>query len=502
MSYYELEGAVRGLWNRAQHYARPILSAVALSLMPSAPQAYSSPGAPVPYAMRAQQAASKEPIPDAAKQKESEKTIREIYKQDYALSSPVSQQSLCAKLLRSGMEIKEPSADKFVLLREARVIALRNGLAEPAYRAIDTTADVFAIDAKKERADALKALSAQTSPENHRSLAQVCLQLARNYVPTDDYEEAAKYVSQADASAKRAQDVSLTLAVQDYGKVLAETKREYGKAKAAILKLEKDPDDEAANVDAGKYLCFFKGDWTRGLLMLSRSSNAALKKLANDDLNDASEASGKMALGDNWWAYADKDKTLKDKARERALNWYKQAWTGLDGLQKDKARAKFREVYTPLNKKDIKWTPADWNLGKTMSLDSRAFTGQAALRIDAGDAKAESLWTPRKTPVREGAQYRLSAWMLTDDTSGGTILELRFFTDATKFVAENIPIPADQPWWTYEEKIVNVPKDAKEMTILVWPKHTKGYALLDNISVKDHDTGIEYAVNGGFEQKK
>ena len=60
----------------------------------------------------------------------------------------------------------------------------------------------------------------------------------------------------------------------------------YGQAKAALEQLKTDPADPKANRTAGEFLSFGKRDWSAGLLLLARSDDATLKRLARAELAD------------------------------------------------------------------------------------------------------------------------------------------------------------------------------------------------------------------------
>ena len=49
----------------------------------------------------------------------------------------------------------------------------------------------------------------------------------------------------------------------------------------AIEKLKQSAGDPEANLTAGRYSCFYKDDWAKGLSMLARGSDAALKDVAS-----------------------------------------------------------------------------------------------------------------------------------------------------------------------------------------------------------------------------
>ena len=51
----------------------------------------------------------------------------------------------------------------------------------------------------------------------------------------------------------------------------------FGRVEQMIERLNADPDDPQANLDAGHYYCLVKGQWEKGLPMLLRADDAALR---------------------------------------------------------------------------------------------------------------------------------------------------------------------------------------------------------------------------------
>src|SRR5258706_13020549 len=87
------------------------------------------------------------PEPDAAAQKDTLKKIRDLFKDEYAKKAPADQQALARKLLQSGMETADDPVTKFVLLKEAREVAVAAGDADTGLKCADETSKGFAIDA-------------------------------------------------------------------------------------------------------------------------------------------------------------------------------------------------------------------------------------------------------------------------------------------------------------------------------------------------------------------
>ena len=92
---------------------------------------------------------------------------------------------------------------------------------------------------------------------------------------------------------------------------------------AARTRLQADPSDADANLVVGRFLCFDKGDWTAGVPMLAKGSDAALAKLAAEDASVSDVPITRIVLGHDWWDYA---ATVQGAARvrcqERAAFWY------------------------------------------------------------------------------------------------------------------------------------------------------------------------------------
>src|SRR5438128_1037317 len=65
------------------------------------------------------------PIPSDADQKTLEKTVRELFKDDYRGKDPVSRRMLAEKLLSKAADSKEDAGARHALLKESRELALQ-----------------------------------------------------------------------------------------------------------------------------------------------------------------------------------------------------------------------------------------------------------------------------------------------------------------------------------------------------------------------------------------
>ena len=246
------------------------------------------------------------PMPDAKAQKEAEKIIKEVFKEDYAKlakAKPEEKSLFAQKLLKQATESKDDKTAQYVLWREANTVVAQNGEIDLALSIADQIGQVFEIDA---------------------------IELRKKTVQT----------------AQRG--------VQD-GEAL--------KAMNAMLILEDKPNDGEANLIVGKYYCFQRQDWKKGVPLLGKGSDAALKTLALLDLGENPEAPGQASIGDGWWDLAEKEtaKVSKIAIQERARFWYEKALTSLTGLTKAKVEKRLASNPRIINLLSLAGTPHDKN---------------------------------------------------------------------------------------------------------------------------------------------
>jgi hypothetical protein len=289
------------------------------------------------------------PIPDPARQREVEKAIKDVFKTEYAKKAPPDVQAFARKLLQQALETQDDPAARFVLLRESRDLATQCGDLETALAAISATGQWFQFDAVGAKTAALtKAAASLRGPEGALMLTKAYLQIVEEATAAAQYDAAAAAGVKAEASAKTINDPSLLAKVQAVSRDAAQIQKESNAVKVHRKTLEDKPDDPAANLAMGRFLCLAAGDWEQGLPMLSKGSDADLKALALRDLARPSEGPELAALGDAWWTLSEKESGAagKKRLRARAWTWYKLALPSTTGLAKVKIEARLRESGT------------------------------------------------------------------------------------------------------------------------------------------------------------
>jgi hypothetical protein len=289
------------------------------------------------------------PVPEAAKQKEAEKLIKELFKDQYAKKAPADRQQLARLLLTQAGKTGDDPAAAWVMYREAQDVAVQICDLRTAKGAIEGAAASFDIDvmAMKNAAFGAAAKNART-PEDYGALARELLQLIDELVAADQYDVADKAAASALLHARKANDVPLTIRATGRAKEVAEAKTSFQAMKGALETLARNADDPAANNAMGQMLCFIKGNWELGVRFLVKGSDAALKGLAEKELALSLQPQDQTAIADGWWDLSEKEKSplRKSQMQLHARDFYETALPGLSTLARLKVEKRLESLAT------------------------------------------------------------------------------------------------------------------------------------------------------------
>ena len=368
-------------------------------------------------------AGDKAPIPNKSAVAAAEKEIRDIFKDDYAKASPADKAALANRLIQQAADSKDDLAARYVLLREASALAAQAGDAATTLKALTEMGKVYNVDAMAVKLDALaKASSAAATPDAQKSLAEQYLVLIDEAAAADNYDAAMRAAGPAEAAARRGQDAALVTRVQTRAKEVRDLQGESAKAKAAKQTLAQKPDDPAANLLVGRFLCFSKADWDNGLPLLAKCSLPTLKTLAAKDLAQPAEAAGQVEVGDGWWDMSEKETGKEAKAafQARARFWYGKAQPALTGLAKTKIEKRLAAV------------PA-LDAGKTLSIHLGGGVRMELVLVPAGEfMMGDDSGGAEERPahkVKISKPFYMGKYKVT-------VAQFRAFADATKYVSE------------------------------------------------------------------
>jgi WD40 repeat protein len=307
------------------------------------------------------------PIPDKKAQLTAATLIGELYREDLvkSLNDNQARLRLAQTFLLEARDTNDDAAGKYVLLSEAAQLAAKAGDVSTALQAIEELAGTFEIDAGqvlRQKLDALEVGSkaANLTKDAYHAVVDAALVLMEEAVAEDDFDTALALGATADSAAKKTKMVALASSVRQRNEEVRTMVKEFAKVKPFVETLKKNPKDAEANYEAGKYYALYKGNWDKGLPLLARGSNAALKKLAALDLAEPQKGKEQRAVADGW---LDEAKQLKDIAHIntllRSYRWYQQAVGHLD----DKDRLTGEAAMTLINN----MLPPEYRIGEIVT---------------------------------------------------------------------------------------------------------------------------------------
>jgi len=300
--------------------------------------------APLPAA-----ADAKAPIPSAESQREAMTLLKDIYKDDYAQAKqPAAKTALAEKLLSELQNTKNDAASLYVMLSEARDLAVEAANPAVATHAIRSLAERFTVKPLKELAAALDKMTSKPHlGEVNHAIAEAALVSVGEAQLDEDFGIAKRLADIAVAAAKKAKDPSLLKRATESVKSVAVAKQQCDAWQTAQVVLAQTPGDPVANLVVGRYLCFVKEDWEQGLAHLAKGSDGSLRDLAAKSPKLSHDPTALADIGDAWFIAAEKAKG-KDKANLRAgaAYWYAQAAPAATGLVKTKIEKRLAELGT------------------------------------------------------------------------------------------------------------------------------------------------------------
>lgn len=297
------------------------------------PAAAPSPN-PQPQPTPAPQPPARRPIPGKLEQARSRGLLKEAFAGQLKDRSVAGRKKLAQALLDEVPKTADNPSDEYVLLGGAIDASNDAGALDLCFQAADTMASQYEVDGLSIKTDAaLKINLRGDSPATAANNVQAALALIDPLLAAEDFSTAAKILTTARHAASS--DPALAWAVQQQLQIAQSLRAAKDRVAASVEKLKTSPEDPAANLAVGSYLCFSRGEWEKGLVLLTRGSDAALKQLATLELSRPINADDMIRLADGWWELAAKRPNLiRPAIRQHAAIFYKLALESETGLRK------------------------------------------------------------------------------------------------------------------------------------------------------------------------
>ncbi len=312
-------------------------------------EANDPPAAAAEAAVKPPAADKRHPVPGEDAQAEILRTLRELFKKEIENKLPHARRALAAHLIVKAREANDKPAEQYVMFRVARDLAVQQGDSTLGLLAADELAKRFDVAGPQGKADVLsRTLRVAKTPAEIVVAADSILNEAE--VETDDasYEAMAPLVRQLEVTLlKKCGPEMGRLLNQKRGR-LDERVELASQARAASATLAGNPDDPAANLALGRFLCLAKGDWDKGLPLLAKGNAGALSRAAGQVATNMHDTLGQVALADAWWALAEKGR--RDSAAQTTLyaaarHYYEAALPRLAGADLARVRQRIDRIY-------------------------------------------------------------------------------------------------------------------------------------------------------------
>src|SRR5262249_23203781 len=151
-------------------------------------------------------------------------------------------------------------AQLYAVLDEARRLSVEAGETQLALEACERLGNEFQINPAKFKAEVLNEVTRSIRNDGQReALVSATMATLAELIAADECEAAAEILRVATASARRLHEADLTKRLVARGRQVdqvVEAYREMKKTQGA---------GRDADLAAGRYLCFLKGDWESGL---------------------------------------------------------------------------------------------------------------------------------------------------------------------------------------------------------------------------------------------
>jgi hypothetical protein len=251
--------------------------------------------------------------------------LKEIYKVEFERGNlPDERKWYLSFLLETAGKLHSDPTARYVLCREAFERAIEHKEFEKAAEAIDEMEETFALDGFRLRIHLLtEASRAVRNSTGRPALVRFAFSMADYAQAADRLAELARLVAIIEAHLNSMRSDTRSAYSRRF-RDLKETADELAPIAASREVLVKDPMHPGASLVDGKFRCFVRQDWERGLKLLAQSRHAALAAAAQRDLAGASNHEGEAEIAEAWFDLGITDLGLLG-ALIRAKHWFQLA---------------------------------------------------------------------------------------------------------------------------------------------------------------------------------
>lgn len=289
------------------------------------------------------------PLPSTEAIEAAQRGVRESFKDEYSRTrnKPEDRLALARKLLEEAPTMIGSDAERVGMLREAAELAARAGDTAVALTATDQQALHFIVNLPEERLRVLViTVIKPASIESALAAGEALCGVVDDGIADDNYPLAQRAAKEADTFSRRLKDPAFAVRTKlllERAKLLGD---EFDKLGEITDLLGNTPPD--SHLRYGRFLCFSKGDWLRGLPHLAEGDDPALKAIAEAELaavGDDVAVDAPLKVAEGWYDVSQKQRAaIRDDIQAHALTWYRRASTAAQGVAKVKLDKRIEEI--------------------------------------------------------------------------------------------------------------------------------------------------------------
>ena len=300
------------------------------------PSTEKQPVAPEPLSIVNSSEVTRKPIPAKDDLDRSRTLLKEAFAEQLADRAIPARHKLAETLLKEAEKAGANQSDQFALFAGAINAAKESASLRMVVEVADQMAKRYVVDSEQVKLGSALSmpLKADTSL-NTASNVLAGLELLDTLIAADEMPVAARLCSLLRPAAVG--DAGLMAVLQKRQQEIDILRTAHDRAALHMEKLKTSPDDASANSAVGGYLCFYAGNWQKGLAMLAKGSDVELKKLAIDDLSKPTSTEALLKLADGWWNAAAKQAiSVQPKIHQHAAVLYSKCSGDFTPLQRIK----------------------------------------------------------------------------------------------------------------------------------------------------------------------
>lgn len=338
------------------------------------------------FAPRPSIAKERKAPPAAADQTGALKLIQDTFKDEIAAAkTPEQKTGLAARYIDQARQTLDDAAARYVLLTEARELAIEGGALEVLNDALNPLIEEFTVDETAMRLDGWNAIlkRPRVDATTTQQLAKMANSLFDQATTDADFEVGKRYGDFALSVTRRLPNsTGAVKLVAERNAALAARQKEWPTVTAAVEKLKVSPDDAEANLTLARYRGLSADDWPAAFPLYAKSGDETLKVPAEKSIAALAGSILPAVAGDIWWDAAQPHKApQKNEYLAAADFWYRRAASQLSGLSKTRVEKRIAEIETLIPTRKIvasNLPGSDGGTSKTdVSGDERAFPNRS-----------------------------------------------------------------------------------------------------------------------------